>query len=84
MYSYTPFPSRSSRDAEEEAWWLGRELSLITNLLEAEGELRRAEIGERVGCRYWGPLRFGGALRAGVRRGSFHKVGRRRYAPGRS
>jgi hypothetical protein len=84
MNTYTPFPSRSSRDPEENEWWLGRELSLISNLLEAEGELDRAEIGERLGCRYWGPLRFGSALKEGVRRGAFRKVGHRRYARLRS
>ena len=31
--------------------------------------------------RYWGPLRFRGALKEGVERGAFRKVGFNRYAP---
>jgi hypothetical protein len=81
MSSYTPFPSTSSRDAEESDWWLSRELSLIQNLLQDRGELSRDEIGETLGCKYWGPLRFRNALKEGVKRGSFRKVGRGRYAP---
>jgi hypothetical protein len=68
-------------DAEENEWWLRREISLIQNLLREEGELSRSDIGERLGCKYWGPTRFRGALKAGVERGAFRKVGRGRYAP---
>jgi hypothetical protein len=78
--SYTPFPSTSSRDTDEEEWWLRRELSLIENLLEEEGELDRDAIGERLGCKYWGPTRFRNALKEGVKRGAFQKTGRHRYA----
>ena len=41
----------------------------------------RAAIGEALGCRYWGPTRFRGALKDGVERGAFRKAGRNRYAP---
>ena len=81
MSTYTPFPGTSSRDADENEWWLGRELSLIQNLLKEEGELSKSEIGDRLGCKYWGPMRFRNALKAGVDRGAFRKVGRGRYAP---
>ena len=81
MSTYTPFPGASSRDADENEWWLGRELSLIQNLLKEEGELSKSEIGDRLGCKYWGPMRFRNALKAGVDRGAFRKVGRGRYAP---
>jgi hypothetical protein len=81
MSAYTPFPSTSSRDADESEWWLSRELSLIQNLLEDRGELSKNEIGDTLGCKYWGPMRFRNALREGVKRGVFQKTGRARYGP---
>jgi hypothetical protein len=81
MSAYTPFPTGSAQDADENEWWLRRELSLIENLLSEEGELSRNEIGEKLGCKYWGPTRFRRALKAGVDRGAFRKSGRNRYAP---
>ena len=80
MTSYTPFPSTSSQDKDENEWWLDREISLIKNLLEEEGELSKDEIGEKLGCKYWGPLRFRNALKQGVERGAIRKAGRNRYA----
>jgi len=82
--SYTPFPSTSSRDAGENQWWLDRELSLIENLLNDRGELSRGEIGETLGCKYWGPMRFRNALKEGVKQGRFVKAGRSRYAPAKA
>ena len=79
--TYTPFPGASSVDADENEWWLRREISLIQNLLREEGELDRKEIGDKLGCKYWGPLRFRNALKEGVERGAMRKVGRNRYAP---
>jgi hypothetical protein len=79
--TYTPFPGASSVDAEENEWWLKREISLIRNLLEEEGEKSKDEIGGKLGCKYWGPLRFRNALREGVSRGEFRRTGRGRYAP---
>jgi hypothetical protein len=81
MSTFTPFPSTSSRDQEENDWWLDRELALIKNLLDDKGELPRDEIGNALGCKYWGPLRFRNALKEGVKRGTFRKTGRNRYAP---
>jgi hypothetical protein len=83
MSSFTPFPgpSAAAPDADENEWWLRREVSLIQNLLEDEGELARGEIGDRLGCKYWGPMRFRSALKEGVNRGAFRKTGRNRYAP---
>jgi hypothetical protein len=80
--SFTPFPgpSAAAPDADENEWWLRREVSLIQNLLEDEGELPRGEIGDRLGCKYWGPMRFRSALKEGVNRGAFRKTGRNRYA----
>ena len=79
--SYTPFPGSSSVDTDENEWWLRRAVSLIQNLLQEEGELDKSTIGDRLGCKYWGPLRFRGALKEGVERGAFRKTGRNRYAP---
>ena len=78
--SYTPFPGGSSVDADENEWWLRREVTLIQNLLQEEGELDRSTIGNKLGCKYWGPLRFRNALKAGVEQGAFRKVGGNRYA----
>ena len=76
MSTYTPFPGVSTQDADENEWWLRREISLIQNLLDEEGELERKEIGDRLGCKYWGPMRFRNALKEGVKRGAFEKRGR--------
>ena len=73
--SYTPFPGSSSVDADENEWWLDREVSLIENLLKEEGEMSRNDIGEKLGCKYWGPMRFRNALKEGVKRGTFHRSG---------
>jgi hypothetical protein len=79
--TYTPFPGASTQDADENEWWLSRELSLIGNLLKEEGEMSKSDIGETLGCKYWGPLRFRRALKEGVERGAFRKTGHNRYAP---
>ena len=81
MSTYTPFPGASSRDQDENEWWLKREISLIQNLLEEEGETSRKDIGDQLGCKYWGPMRFRSALKEGVERGAFRKTGHNRYAP---
>jgi len=78
--TYMPMPTASSVDADENEWWLRREISLIENLLKEEGELPRGEIGDRLGCKYWGPMRFRGALKEGVKRGAFAKHGSK-YGP---
>ena len=81
MSSYTPFPGASSQDKDENEWWLDREIGLIRNLLEEEGETAKNDIGQKLGCKYWGPMRFRNALKEGVKRGAFRKVGSNRYAP---
>ena len=48
--------------------------------LEEEGELARKDIGDRLGCKYWGPLRFRNALKEGINRGAFRETSRGRYA----
>jgi hypothetical protein len=78
---WAPTIARSEYDADELEFWTNREISLIKNLLEDRGELDKDTIGTTLGCKYWGPMRFRQALRNGVDRGAFRKVGRNRYAP---
>ena len=78
---WTPSSLPSAGDQDEEQFWLDREVSLIQNLLQDRGELPRKEIGETLGCKYWGPLRFRRALKEGVERGAFRRTGSGRYAP---
>ena len=78
--TFTPMPLGSSVDTDENEWWLRREISLIQNLLQEEGPLPKSDIGDRLGCKYWGPMRFRGALKEGVKRGAFRKDGSK-YAP---
>jgi hypothetical protein len=78
---WAPTTARSEYDEEELEFWTNREVSLIENLLKDRGELEKDAIGEALGCKYWGPMRFRQALKEGVDRGAFRKVGRNRYAP---
>jgi hypothetical protein len=78
---WAPGVARSEYDADEMEFWTNREISLIENLLRERGELDKDTIGETLGCKYWGPMRFRSALKEGVERGAFRKVGRNRYAP---
>ena len=75
------FPIGTSRDQDENQFWLDRELSLIENALQEEGEMRRRDIGDKLGCKYWGPRRFANALKAGVEQGRFQRVRRGVYGP---
>ena len=72
-----PGPGGSVADADENEWWLRREISLIKNLLDEEGELDRKEIGDQLGCKYWGPMRFRHALSAmlaiAIQRNQLHR-----------
>jgi len=78
---WAPTTARSAYDADEMEYWLNREVSLIENLLRDRGEMERSEIGDALGCKYWGPMRFRQALKEGLERGAFRKTGRNRYAP---
>ncbi len=42
--------------------------------------MERRDIGEKHGCRSWGPLRFRSALKEAVARGAIRKVSGGRYA----
>jgi hypothetical protein len=81
MAGWAPNVSFSHADEDELEFWTNREVSLIENLLHDRGEMDKDAIGEALGCKYWGPLRFRAALKEGVERGAFRKVGRNRYAP---
>ena len=78
---WAPTTARSAYDEEELEFWTNREVSLIENLLRDKGEMDKDTIGETLGCKYWGPLRFRQALKEAVDRGVIRKVGRNRYAP---
>ena len=78
---WAPTTARSEYDADEMEFWTNREVSLIQNLLKDKGEMDKDAIGETLGCKYWGPLRFRQALKEAVDRGVIRKVGRNRYAP---
>jgi hypothetical protein len=81
LTGWSPMSSASSQDREEEEFWLERELSILERALQENGEMRRRDLGNEVGCRYWGPRRFARALRAGVEEGRFRRVRRGMYAP---
>jgi hypothetical protein len=81
LAGWAPTTARSEYDAEEMEFWTNREVALIENLLKDKGELDKDAIGEALGCKYWGPMRFRSALKEGVERGAFRKTGRNRYAP---
>jgi hypothetical protein len=77
---WIPGNAPSEYDADEMEFWTNREISLIENLLRDKGEMARKDIGEALGCKYWGPMRFRQSLKEGERRGAFRRVGRNRYA----
>jgi hypothetical protein len=78
---WSPFLSSSSRDADAGERALAREIAALERALDEHGELGRRELGRLVGCRYWGPGRYGAALRAAVRAGRIRRVRRGTYAP---
>jgi len=79
--SWSPFLSSSGNDAEENDFYLERELGMLERAVQDKGELPRRELGELVGCKYWGPGRFGRALRAGVKQGRLSRPRRGVYGP---
>ena len=78
---WSPFLSSSPGDADENDYYLERELGLLERAVQDKGELRRRELGRLVGCKYWGPGRFGRALRAGVQQGRLSRPRRGVYGP---
>ena len=82
-YVFAPFAG-STHDREENEYYLEREISIIQRALEDEGEMKRRDLGNLIGCKYWGPRRFAHALKEGVERGAFQHPGFGRYAPSAS
>jgi hypothetical protein len=78
---WSPFLSSSSRDIEENDLYLAREIDMLERAVKDKGELPRRELGRLVGCKYWGPGRFGRALRAAVRQGRLSRPRRGFYGP---
>jgi hypothetical protein len=79
--TFAPNASPSEYDREENEFWTERELSLIENALREHGEVRRRDLGEMLGCKYWGPRRFARALKIGVDEGRFQRVRFGVYGP---
>jgi hypothetical protein len=71
----------SSYDADEDRYWLEREVTLLERALQDKGEMRRSDLGNLVGCKYWGPRRFARALRTAVEQGRIERTGLGRYGP---
>ena len=79
--SWSPFLSSSSTDRQQSDEALAREVEMLERAVREQGVLRRRELGKLVGCRYWGPGRFGRALREGVRQGRLSHPRRGLYGP---
>jgi hypothetical protein len=54
---------------------------MLERAVQDRGTLRRRELGRLVGCKYWGPGRFGRALRAAVAQGRISRPRRGIYGP---
>ena len=78
---WSPFLSSSTSDIEENDRYLTREIDMLERAVHDKGELRRRELGRLVGCKYWGPGRFGRALRAAVKQGRLSHPRRGYYGP---
>ena len=75
---WSPFITHST---QVEDTWREHEIEQLERALADRGEMSRRELGQVAGCKYWGPGRFGAALRDAVRQGRIRRVGRGRYAP---
>ena len=80
---WSPFLSSSSADIAENDKYLQREMEMLERAVAEKGEVRRRELGDMVGCRYWGPGRFSRALKVAVREGRLAHPRRGYYGPAR-
>ena len=78
---WSPFLSSSSVDVEQSDKYLRREVEMLERAVADQGEVRRRELGRLVGCKYWGPGRFGRALKVAVRDGRLSHPRRGFYGP---
>ena len=78
---WSPFLSSSTRDIEDSDRYLARGVEQLERAVREHGVLSRRELGRHVGCRFWGPGRFGRALRTAVRDGRIRRAGRGMYGP---
>ncbi len=78
---WSPLNSGSTYDSDEDRYWLDREITLLERALGDKGEMRRGDLGEVVGCKYWGPRRYARALKAATEQGRIKRTGRGRYGP---
>ena len=60
---------------------LEREVDAIARALDEHGATGRRDLARLVGARYWGPGRFGAALREAVEEGRVRRLSRTTYAP---
>ncbi len=79
--SWSPLQPGSTYEPDEDRYWQEREVTLIERALEDKGEMRRSELGDLVGCKYWGPGRFTRALRSAAEQGRIKHPGFGRYGP---
>ncbi len=70
------FPPRAASGEE-----LEREVDAIARALDEHGATGRRDLARLVGARYWGPGRFGAALRDAVEEGRARRLSRTTYAP---
>ncbi len=75
---WSPGPLASG--AVEPAGLAERETQAIVSVLRREGPLDSRTLRARVEARFWGPGRFGPALRRAVLAGRVRRVGRRTWA----
>jgi hypothetical protein len=78
---WSPFLSSSSSDVELSDEAQALEIDMLERAVRDKGVLPRRELGRLVGARYWGPARFGRALRAAVRQGRLARPRRGYYGP---
>jgi hypothetical protein len=58
---------------------LRREVEAIERILAERSPIERRELAREVGARFWGPGRFGAALREAIESGRAKRAGRNRY-----
>ena len=56
---------------------------MLERAVRGQGRAATARARALVGCKYWGPGRFGRALRAGVQQGRLSRPRRGVYGPAR-